>query len=101
MSSRLALRPGSRSGVSSRVKKASALGAINVSLNIRSARAVDEDAVVALWKACNLVGDKNPAADFQFARLGESSDVLIGVDEADQVKASVMVGHDGHRGWLY
>lgn len=71
-------------------------------LTIRSARNTDEDAVVALWRACNLVADdKDPAADFRFARSGASSDVLLGLDEASQIKASVMVGHDGHRGWLY
>jgi ribosomal protein S18 acetylase RimI-like enzyme len=71
-------------------------------LTVRSAQDTDEDAVVALWRASDLVaGDKDPSADFQFARLGASSDVLVGVDEAGQVKASVMVGHDGHRGWLY
>jgi ribosomal protein S18 acetylase RimI-like enzyme len=25
----------------------------------------------------------------------------VGVDETGQIKGSVMVGHDGHRGWLY
>ncbi len=73
-----------------------------MSLTIRSAQDTDEDAVVALWRASNLVaGDKDPGADFQFARSGASSDVLLGIDEAGQVKASVMVGQDGHRGWLY
>jgi ribosomal protein S18 acetylase RimI-like enzyme len=71
-------------------------------LTVRNARADDEDAVIALWRACNLVaGANDPTADFQFARAGASSEVLLGVDEADEVKASVMVGHDGHRGWFY
>ena len=73
-----------------------------MSLTVRSAQDTDEDAVVALWRASDLgAGDKDPSVDFQFALSGASSEVLVGVDEAGQVKASVMVGHDGHRGWLY
>ncbi len=58
-----------------------------MSLTVRSAQDTDEDAVVALWRASDLVaGDKDPSVDFQFARSGASSDVLVGVDEAGQVK---------------
>ena len=27
--------------------------------------------------------------------------MLVGVDDAGEIAGSVMVGHDGHRGWLY
>jgi ribosomal protein S18 acetylase RimI-like enzyme len=71
-------------------------------LTVRSAIAEDEPAVVALWHASDLVASYNdPAADFRFAMAGPSSDVLVGVDDAGEVVGSVMVGHDGHRGWLY
>lgn len=71
-------------------------------LTIRSAADADEPAVIALWRVCELVASYNdPAADFAFARTGACSDVLVGEDEAGQIKGSVMVGHDGHRGWLY
>jgi ribosomal protein S18 acetylase RimI-like enzyme len=70
-------------------------------LKIRSAASEDERAVVDLWRACGLVTSANdPAADFAFAKAGACSDVLVG-EEDGVVKASVMVGHDGHRGWLY
>lgn len=74
---------------------------------IRPAAAEDEDAVVALWRACGLVVSYNdPAADFRFARAGGASDVLVGtvgngLADGDRIVASVMVGHDGHRGWLW
>ncbi|MFD2180796.1 GNAT family acetyltransferase [Rhodoplanes azumiensis] len=73
---------------------------------IRSATAEDEDAVVALWRACGLVVSYNdPATDFRFARAGSASDILVGTVGSgrpdDRVVASVMVGHDGHRGWLW
>ena len=71
-------------------------------LFVRSARPDEEDVVAALWRACDLVsGAKDPVADFRFARSGTHSDVLVGVDHAGFVRATVMVGHDGHRGWLY
>ena len=71
-------------------------------LIIRSAVPEDEPEVIALWQSCDLVASYNdPAADFRFARAGACSDVLVGEDEAGRVAGSVMVGHDGHRGWLY
>ena len=73
-----------------------------ISLAIRPAGAADEDAVVALWRACGLVVSYNdPGADFRFARGGAASDVLVAAGAAGRIVGSVMVGHDGHRGWLY
>lgn len=73
-----------------------------MTLTIRSATAEDEAGAVALWHACGLVASYNdPSADFRLARGGECSDVLVGVDAAGAIVGSVMVGHDGHRGWLY
>ena len=71
-------------------------------LTVRPAAPEDEAAVVALWRACGLVVSYNdPGADFRFARAGASSDVLVGEDETGRIAGGVMVGHDGHRGWLY
>ncbi len=71
-------------------------------LAIRSATARDEAEAVALWRACGLVASHNdPVTDFHFARGGSASDVLVGTDADDVIRAAVMVGHDGHRGWLY
>lgn len=71
-------------------------------LTIRQAVPEDEPGVVELWRACELVTSYNdPAADFRFARAGACSDVLVGEDAAGRIGGSVMVGHDGHRGWLY
>ncbi|HTY69330.1 MAG TPA: GNAT family acetyltransferase [Alphaproteobacteria bacterium] len=71
-------------------------------LTIRPAVPEDEAGVIDLWRACDLVASYNdPAADFRFARAGACSDVLVGEDESGRISGSVMVGHDGHRGWLY
>ena len=58
-------------------------------------------AVVALWQACGLTRPWNdPAADIALARKGSNAVVLIGRGEG-AVIATVLVGHDGHRGWVY
>jgi ribosomal protein S18 acetylase RimI-like enzyme len=57
--------------------------------------------VVALWQRCGLTRPWNdPAADIALARKGANSAVLVGRDGSGIV-ASVLVGHDGHRGWVY
>ena len=57
--------------------------------------------VIELWHRCGSTRPWNdPAADIALARRGENSTVLIGKCGGALV-ASVMVGHDGHRGWVY
>jgi ribosomal protein S18 acetylase RimI-like enzyme len=61
----------------------------------------DVATVIALWQACGLTRPWNdPAADIALARRGPHSTVLIGRN-ADEIVATAMVGHDGHRGWVY
>ena len=61
----------------------------------------DVAAVIAMWQACGLTRPWNdPAADIALARRGPHSTVLIGRD-GDAIVATAMVGHDGHRGWVY
>ena len=43
-------------------------------LTVKSAAAEDEQAVVALWRACDLAASYNdPVADFRFATAGQPS----------------------------
>jgi ribosomal protein S18 acetylase RimI-like enzyme len=68
---------------------------------IREASATDEQPVVALWHEAGLVAPYNdPARDYRFAVAGPASAVLVAEEDGDIV-ATVMVGHDGHRGWIY
>ena len=61
----------------------------------------DVAAVVVLWQRCDLTRPWNdPAADIALARRGPNSTILIGRD-GETIIASVMVGHEGHRGWVY
>ena len=67
----------------------------------RELQDVDVDSIVTLWKRCELTRPWNdPHKDIQFARESKTSTVLVGEVEG-RVVASVMVGHDGHRGVLY
>jgi ribosomal protein S18 acetylase RimI-like enzyme len=57
--------------------------------------------VIALWQRCGLTRPWNdPAADIALARKGPNAAVLAGRD-GGSIVASVLVGHDGHRGWVY
>src|SRR3954451_17362431 len=61
----------------------------------------DVASVIALWERCGLTRPWNdPAADIALAQRGDNAAVLVGRDGSNVV-ASVMVGHDGHRGWVY
>ena len=61
----------------------------------------DIPAVVALWERCELTRPWNePQADIARARGKSNSDILVG-RSGNTIVATVMVGHDGHRGWVY
>ena len=58
--------------------------------------------VVALWQRCGSTRPWNdPEGDIARARKGDNATVLLGRDAAGALVASVMAGHDGHRGWVY
>jgi len=68
---------------------------------IAAAVAEDGPAVTGLWRACGLTRPWNdPDADFALALTGATSTVLV-ARGADEITGSVMVGFDGHRGWVY
>ena len=61
----------------------------------------DITTVIALWQACGLTRPWNdPTADIALARGRPNSTILIGRAD-DAIVATVMVGYDGHRGWVY
>ena len=61
----------------------------------------DVASVIALWQRCGSTRPWNdPAADIALARREANSTVLLGRSGGALV-ASVLVGHDGHRGWVY
>jgi ribosomal protein S18 acetylase RimI-like enzyme len=61
----------------------------------------DVTEVIALWQRCGSSRPWNdPAADIALARREANATVLLGRNKGALV-ASVLVGHDGHRGWVY
>ena len=75
-------------------------------LSIRPFAEGDRDAVVALWTACNLVVPWNdPVADIALAVSKPNATILVGTEDIGtgevRIVSSVMVGHEGHRGWFY
>lgn len=60
------------------------------------------DAAVGLWQQTGLTRPWNdPHEDCRRALTGEESTVLAAVDAAGRLGGTVMVGQDGHRGWIY
>jgi ribosomal protein S18 acetylase RimI-like enzyme len=61
----------------------------------------DVRAAVALWEEAGLTRPWNDAdADFLRAVAGPASAVL-GIRDGGNLLGTAMVGHDGHRGWVY
>ncbi|MCU0267800.1 MAG: GNAT family acetyltransferase [Acidimicrobiales bacterium] len=70
-------------------------------METRQLSAAHRDEAVALWRSTGLTRPWNePSDDFDRALAGPASTVLGGFD-AGRLVATVMVGHDGHRGWVY
>jgi ribosomal protein S18 acetylase RimI-like enzyme len=70
-------------------------------LSIAAIEDGDIPEVIALWQRCGSTREWNdPAGDIALARREANATVLLGRDDGALV-ASVLVGHDGHRGWVY
>lgn len=68
---------------------------------IRCYQTNDEPAVISLWQRCNLTRPWNdPKRDIR-RKLADSPELFF-VGELDgSIIATVVVGYDGHRGWIY
>lgn len=70
-------------------------------MNIRVYRDDDFNALVALWSACGLDHAPNdPALDIPILRASKHGELFLAFEE-DLLLGSVMIGHDGHRAWIY
>jgi ribosomal protein S18 acetylase RimI-like enzyme len=69
-------------------------------MQIRPFRDTDEAAVIALWEAAGLTRSWNdPRKDIERKRSVQRERFLVGTVD-DAVMASIMIGYDGHRGWI-
>jgi ribosomal protein S18 acetylase RimI-like enzyme len=72
-----------------------------VGVTVAPATAQDRDQIVALWAEAGLTRPWNdPQADFDLALAGPASAVLA-ARIGKTLAGCVMVGFDGHRGWVY
>ena len=69
-------------------------------MQIRAFKSDDQEAVIALWRQCDLVRPWNvPKRDIQ-RKMQVRPDLFL-VDVVNgEIVASVMAGYEGHRGWL-
>jgi ribosomal protein S18 acetylase RimI-like enzyme len=70
-------------------------------MNIRPFTFTDTEAIIQLWRDCALVRPWNdPYKDIERKLSVTPEWFLVGTDGASTLMASIMVGYDGHRGWI-
>ena len=69
-------------------------------MEIRPYRESDQDAVVALWHECGLVKPWNDPVKDIHRKLGIQRDLFLVGAMDGRLVATVMVGFEGHRGWV-
>lgn len=69
-------------------------------LVIRAFHLKDKEAVIDLWRSCNLITNQNdPSRDIERKQRVNPELFLVG-EINGTIVASVMAGYEGHRGWL-
>jgi len=69
-------------------------------LIIRPFRPDDEPQVIDLWKRCNLVVPWNDPHKDIARKLKINADLFLVAEQNARIVGSVMIGYDGHRGWI-
>ena len=69
-------------------------------MTIRPYREADEAAVIALWRACDLVRPWNDPRKDIVRKLRVNREWFLVGERDGRVVGSVMAGHEGHRGWI-
>jgi ribosomal protein S18 acetylase RimI-like enzyme len=71
-----------------------------VSVEIRPFEPRDQGAVIALWRMCDLVRPWNDPVKDILRKLRVRPDLFLVSMLEGQVVGTVMVGYEGHRGWI-
>ena len=70
-------------------------------MQVRAFTPADTEAVVELWQDCELTRPWNDPHKDIARKLSVSPDLFwLGCDADGRIIASIMVGYDGHRGWI-
>jgi ribosomal protein S18 acetylase RimI-like enzyme len=67
--------------------------------SIRPYRPTDEEAVIALWRECEMLNWSDPHKDIARKMKVNPEWFLVG-ESGGQVVATCMIGYEGHRGWI-
>src|SRR5579863_6042565 len=72
-----------------------------MSFAFRPYRDEDLEAVIALWRAGDILRPHHdPAREITFVRDATNAELILAF-ESERLAGSVQVGHDGHRAWMY
>jgi len=71
-----------------------------VDLIIRKYEEKDEEQVVDLWNQCNLIVPQNNSHEDIKKKIEFQPNLFFVGTVNDEVVASIMVGYEGHRGWI-
>ncbi len=72
-----------------------------MTLAIRAYRDEDYASVLALWNACGaLKPHHDPMRELPFVREATNAELFLAFAD-ERLAGSVLVGHDGHRAWMY
>lgn len=70
-------------------------------MQIRAFTLADQEAVVQLWKDCDLVRPWNDPAKDIARKLSVAPELfVVGLNAQGQLIATIMAGYEGHRGWI-
>jgi len=67
---------------------------------LRPYRPADAAAVIALWRACDLVRPWNDPQQDIARKLRVNPEWFLVAESAGAVVGTVMAGYEGHRGWI-
>ena len=69
--------------------------------SLRRYMPADQNDLVELWSVCGLLRPWNDALEDIHLCVTTPSSELVVADSAGPLIGSAMLGHDGHRGWVY
>jgi ribosomal protein S18 acetylase RimI-like enzyme len=69
-------------------------------IQIRAFQEGDGQAVIALWKACDLVRPWNDPGKDIARKLEVDREMFLVATDSGAIVGSVMAGYEGHRGWI-
>jgi ribosomal protein S18 acetylase RimI-like enzyme len=70
-------------------------------MQIRNLASTDIPGAVSLWEQAGLTRPWNPPIVDLLRALDGPTSTVLGAFDKEHLVGTVMVGHDGHRGWIY